>query len=204
MSTLLKYVGVSKPEKTTQTSFPIPLIESPLFALNSDQSIKIREKIQKTGRTLRLLTRSAAMEANIIDEATKVIINSAYEGLVYMVYTKMNGQIIPIYIGITHRLGRSGEINANLNLKNRDFFVRWGDDYARHIGGISNALFHNGFKEELKYQRFADNLVKEENGLLYEKQPLFFGIKAISSELDALETQLIGQYHPIVNTLGVN
>lgn len=60
--------------------------------------------------------------------------------------------IIPIYIGVTQMIGRNGTFSANLKGvaagSNKNYFARWGDDDARHIGGLSLRFFRqpNNYK----------------------------------------------------------
>lgn len=160
------------------------IIESRLFEVDSENRVcSIPKFLPKCEREIRLLKRNSLMEANIITEANKVIdsyknrMNQSdsyvnYEGLIYFVYTKSGENFEPIYIGITHKIGRNGNLNQNLNVKNRDFFVRWGDDIARHIGGLSNVLFKNGYEEEQKYFRFSSAIFEKVDNLIIEKKPL--------------------------------
>lgn len=70
------------------------------------------------------LTRSAEMDSLVINETTKVIEDfnsgaSEYEGLIYMMFWKESGNIIPLYIGKSEKYGRrGGNLSANiLNIK---------------------------------------------------------------------------------------
>jgi len=82
------------------------------------------------------------------------------DGLIYCIYvlktdvqkhidykeTKFESEYIPIYIGKTEALGRNGGYSANLKRvdqgKNKSYFARWGNDDARHIGGLSLRFFN--------------------------------------------------------------
>jgi hypothetical protein len=77
------------------------------------------------------------------------------DGLIYMVYVLSEdlqqleefqtfdfpSEIVPIYIGKTEAVGRTGTYSGNLKGvakgSNRGYFARWGYDDARHIGGLS-------------------------------------------------------------------
>ena len=82
------------------------------------------------------------------------------DGLIYCVYalridieklpeyssTQFNSDFIPIYIGKTEAIGRNGGYSANLKNvdsgKNSQYFARWGNDDARHFGGLSLRFFN--------------------------------------------------------------
>jgi hypothetical protein len=196
------------------------IAESKLFQTENNSIVIHQRYLPRTDRTVTLLTRSPAMESNIIAEATKVILSYRnrmnidyphFQGVIYFVYNKEGDITMPIYIGISHRLGRNNNLNQNLiHLESREFFARWGDDIARHIGGLSNALFKNGFPMEKKYLRFADAIIEQRDQDIVEKLPLYFGIKAIPKKfvydnypitLDELETKLIKRFNPLVNTI---
>jgi len=81
------------------------------------------------------------------------------DGLIYCIYVlksdikslpeyseiDFKSNYIPIYIGKTEALGRNGGYSANLKGvdfgKNHQYFARWGNDDARHIGGLSLRFF---------------------------------------------------------------
>ncbi len=81
------------------------------------------------------------------------------DGLVYCIYAlksdiqklpefsdvQFKSRTIPIYIGKTETLGRNGGYSANLkgvdSGTNHQYFARWGNDDARHIGGLSLRFF---------------------------------------------------------------
>ena len=81
------------------------------------------------------------------------------DGLIYCIYAlksdiqklpefsniQFKSNFIPIYIGKTETLGRNGGYSANLkgvdSGKNHQYFARWGNDRARHIGGLSLRFF---------------------------------------------------------------
>ena len=189
-----------------------------LFELETDGSIRIVEKTTKK-RTVRLLTRSKSMEAHLLGEAKKVTLSHSdktapdFEGLHYFVLTGPVENPILIYIGLTGKYGRDGE-RLNLNLENlekkRDFFARWGDDYARHIGGLSNAILNNGFPTENKYRVWADYMLEAKDEKVYPKFPIKFFALAWSKsmedylgrhlDLKEFEQALIQELGPIINT----
>ncbi len=97
-----------------------------------------------------------------LDSGIKRINSSAplfTDGLVYSAYVlnsdlqehpefsdmKFKSDIIPLYIGKTESLGRNGGYSANLKGVDRginhQYFARWGNDDARHFGGLSLRFF---------------------------------------------------------------
>ncbi len=190
--------------------------KQPLFRLNEDKSVHFHEKEMKIAKkSIKLLSRSVEMETAIISATNFVLDEEKYGGLLYLIYTiQENDHIALIYSGIAGKFGRDGKsISSNLKniKKNREFFARWGDDSARHMGGLSNATFDNSFKIERKYWRFKDALfdINQETGKVFLKQPTYFAIKAISAiEMDysgeklplkELESKIIREFHPQVN-----
>ena len=81
------------------------------------------------------------------------------DGLIYSIYAlksdiqklskfldvQFKSNYIPIYIGKTETLGRNGGYSDNLKNvdsgKNYQYFARWGNDAARHFGGLSLRFF---------------------------------------------------------------
>ena len=173
-------------------------------------------------KQITLLNRSYQMDQLIYREAEKVInsyenqftrnFTDHYIGLIYFVYSKFDGISSVLYVGICHRDGRDNNLNANLHLNNTEFFCRWGDDFARHIGGLSNAVFHNGYPEEQKYFRFANTLFSFTPESIKLKFPVFFQIYAVQpreillnvpvTSLDELEVYFIQHLNPLVNSIG--
>jgi hypothetical protein len=192
-----------------------------LFALNSDGSLQVREKIYGD-RTIKLLSRTTEMDCLIQTEGHKLI-NSfkahvqTWQGVIYFTYSiDMYPETTRVlnYIGISHKVGKNHNLNQNLkdlNAKDPKFFLRWGDDIARHIGGLSNALFHNGFPIEPKYQRWANLLFMDRAGEKVLKEPIYFCMQAWNVKsnyylnqrqvaLDELENKMIADFQPLVNS----
>jgi hypothetical protein len=114
----------------------------PLFAEN-----KGFVEIFKYGKNDRLvLKRSEEMEAAVIDEVTKVILDydaatERYDGLIYLMYTRAAETIIPLYIGKSEKKGKTDNLSTNIRSihSNSSKFCRWGYNYAYHIGDLSAA-----------------------------------------------------------------
>lgn len=148
-----------------------------------------------------MLTRSKKMEELVTNEVTKLINDYKsqrfeYDGLIYMMYSVNNSEIIPLYIGKTETVGKSS--NLSVNIKDLDsqhppkrFFARWGDGYAYHIGDLSAVVVngHNNKYQTPKYLKWAKILFEDfptnEPKL---KIPLKFWCKAWkSSEVGVLD-----------------
>lgn len=131
----------------------------------------------------KLLQRSNQMESIVRNELNKVITDyhnnsDRYDGLIYMMFWKMNGQVTPLYIGKSEKFGRKGR-NLSVNLTDPDKFCRWGYNYKYHIGELSAIVLNHPNKQRRKYQKWADllfNSVPSENPEL--KEQTYFWIKA--------------------------
>ena len=154
------------------------------------------------GKNQRLmLTRSKTMEYLVINEVMNLIDDYKsqkfeYDGLIYMMYTVKNSEILPLYIGKTETVGKSS--NLSVNIKDLDsqyppkrFFARWGDGYAYHIGDLSAVVVngHDNKYQAPKYVKWAKMLFEDfptnEPKL---KIPLKFWCKAWkSSEVGVLD-----------------
>ena len=139
-----------------------------------------------------ILKRSIEMESVVIDQVSLVLedyikSNGVYDGLIYMMYWKDNQIIIPLYIGKSEKIGRIGNLSANIaNIeKNKQYFCRWGDNYAYHIGDLSASILsgHHPSKLVNKYRRWAEKLFLQfpcEEPVL--RRQTFFWIKAWKKE----------------------
>jgi hypothetical protein len=161
----------------------------PLFATTPDGTVNTRE----IGRTnIRpILCRSDDMEelgrcecAILIDDWTTL--EAKYDGLIYMMAYEESGEVIPLYIGKTETLGKSGgNLSANIKGVDKDTskFARWGDNYAYHIGDLSAAVLHGHDPKHItrKYSEWGSTLFQDfpsESPLL--RRPIFFWAKAWS------------------------
>ena len=114
-----------------------------------------------------VLKRSSQMDALISSEVNKVIADyvsnrDEYEGLIYMMYWQDGSNILPLYIGKSEKLGKSGNLSENIrNIeRNHGKFCRWGYNYAYHIGDLSAVVCpdHEDNKRTSKYAKWADRL----------------------------------------------
>lgn len=151
----------------------------PLF-----KTIELNVEVFEYGVNQRkMLRRSNQMESIVRDELNKVITdfqNSGdhYEGLIYMMFWKKEGRLIPLYIGKSEKFGKKGR-NLSENLIGYDKFCRWGYNYQYHIGNLSAVVLNHPNKQSRKYKKWADLLFKSvpsENPELREQT--YFWIKA--------------------------
>ncbi|MBE9115447.1 hypothetical protein IQ249_05985 [Lusitaniella coriacea LEGE 07157] len=143
----------------------------PLFSTNGN-IVNIKEY----GKNNRLiLQRSEQMENLVIEEVSKVIQDfeagtDIYEGLIYTMYYQMKNDdnsdlVVPLYIGKSEKFGNRGN-NLSANIKginnngNKNYFCRWGDNYAYHIGNLSAVICPNHPHNKIKrtYQNWASLL----------------------------------------------
>ncbi|WNQ12063.1 hypothetical protein MJA45_03095 [Paenibacillus aurantius] len=112
-----------------------------------------------------LLKRSDVMESLVRQQSTTVIDDyhnrtDQYDGLIYMMLWKLEGEIIPLYIGKAEKYGKKGG-NLSENMKgDSGKFCRWGYNYAYHIGDLSAVVCpdHLPEKRTRKYKKWAEKL----------------------------------------------
>ena len=138
------------------------IINSSSDLFKNDQMVcEVKEKNKNNSTPI--LARHPSMENRVIEQVSIIekdyISNqNLYEGLIYMMFTLRQNQLIPLYIGKTETFGKSNKnLSANIkNLKtNKNFFARWGDNYSYHIGDLS-AVALNGHNEENKTTKYTD------------------------------------------------
>jgi len=185
----------------------------PLFDTDDNGEVQIK----RHGRDDRpILKRSPEMEALLSSEGQKVIddweaSDDTYEGLIYLMHTVDDGEIIPLYVGKAGKYGRDGErLSANLrNIQtNRSKFARWGDGCAYHIGELSAAVLDHHNDQQVnreedpirKYLSWASALFESDSTTL--RKPVYFWTRAwrvddtgpfydFETSLEALEYNLI-------------
>jgi hypothetical protein len=185
----------------------------PLFASNEQGFVQTESYGQDTRP---ILKHHPDMVDLLVEEGSKVVddwegSDDTYEGVIYMMYTLDDQELIPRYIGKTGKYGRDGErLSANLNniRTNRSKFARWGKGYAYHFGELSRALLDLHEREGVssddgpsaKYQLWADELFVDGTRELVE--PVYFWARAwreddigpfygFETRLEALEYNLI-------------
>lgn len=172
----------------------------------------------------RILKRSEEMEDRVRGEGRKVIndwetSDDTYEGLIYLMYWLVEGDVVPLYVGKAGKYGRDGEgLSANLGgLRGNSTskFARWGDGHYYHIGNLSAIVFDHDKNQKEKYGKWADLLFEEGRQL---RQQTYFWVKAwrqddvgpfhdADATLEELEGQLIeltSELYPdlLLNTAG--
>jgi len=183
----------------------------PLFEIK-EGSVVIKNNYGRNKR--RVLLRSDEMKNLVIEEVGKVtsdFINNNYCGLIYIMYWKKDSQVIPLYIGKCGKSGRIKVLNTNLeNIShNEHCFCRWGDDYDRHIGGLSAATLCDYSRKEPKYENWAEVLFESKpTDTPKEIESTWFWIIACDKELlkeyhakslGVFESMLIDSARPLLN-----
>lgn len=137
----------------------------PLFAVD-DAGRVVTAPFGSDGRPV--LARAEAMEAMVLREVRRIVESPVtgperLEGLLYLMFWRDGGRVVPLYIGRAGRFGRSpGRLSANLRDIGRDRgkFARWGSNHAYHIGGLSAVacVGHAAAAASTKYRRWASRL----------------------------------------------
>ena len=133
------------------------------FNTKSGKAILMKhpQMIQRITNSVKIVKQSYDYYSQLISNENRITSDSPLftDGLVYCIYVlksdiqklpefsdvQFKSDFIPIYIGKTETLGRNGGYSANLkgvdSGKNKQYFARWGNDDARHIGGLSLRFF---------------------------------------------------------------
>ena len=159
----------------------------PLFSC--EESLVVRTRIIGTSVKRPVLCRHEEMENLILSQVGILNTdwsdgNNEYDGLIYVMFVKESGSVVPLYIGKAETFGK-GNRNLSVNLQNlqtdRSKFARWGDGYQYHIGDLSAAVLagHEVGKVSPKYEKWAGALFEDmEQRSLKLRQPVYFWAKA--------------------------
>ena len=170
----------------------------PLFATGANGVVAHR----MLGRASRpILMRSPEMEALILAETAKLVEDwksgqHRYDGLIYCMGWRQEGQFIPLYIGKTETIGKgAGNLSANIkNLKtDKSKFARWGDNYAYHVGDLSACVLtgHADGKQAIKYRAWADRLFENVPSLTPKlRRPVYFWAAAWDKSMTGVWEEL--------------
>lgn len=140
-------------------TFVAPYVQTasaPLFAEEGGR-VAVREKGRK-----RLLRRHPQFEALMIRTVEHGLKRDHWRGFVYVMHWESGAEIVPLYIGMARRQGRTHPLSVNIERirTNWQKFGRWGDGRAYHIGDLSHALFgFESYKDvDPRYVRWIDRL----------------------------------------------
>lgn len=138
---------------------------TPLFDVDHESIVRTR-KVGKTS-VRNILSRSELMESMVVSQ-TNILLDDIshkrdrFDGLIYMMFTREDNDVIPLYIGKAESKGRSNPISANIKdvARVKDKFARWGDNYQYHIGDLSASVLlgHETKYVTQKYQQWAASL----------------------------------------------
>ena len=103
-----------------------------------------------------------------------------YDGLIYILYLPRDAGVLPLYIGIAEKIGKSGKLSSML--KGDESVSRWGDaDKNYHIGGLSSVVC-DGYPEDAIYtpkEPWAERLFREHSSARPTlKEPTHLFVKA--------------------------
>jgi len=120
----------------------------PLFATDARASVLVDDQ----GK----LMRSPAMEGFYEPVIVRVRDDSSYCGIIYVMYWLRDALVVPLYVGLTLRYGKKGDISANLTLS-RSIFGRWGSGPDWHVGKLSQGMHGAGGHQDWTRKLFADS-----------------------------------------------
>lgn len=96
-------------------------------------------------------------------DRTPISTSTQLNGMLYYMYRKNgHGGYLPLYIGMSEKLGRDNKsLNWNFaNITRDSVFGRWGYGESQHLGELSRALFTDAYGSDPKpkYERWKDEL----------------------------------------------
>lgn len=165
------------------------IIEEGVPLFSCDENFVVRTRVIGTASKRPVLCRHEEMESLILSQVS--VLNTdwsdgshEYDGLIYVMFVKESGSVVPLYIGKAETFGK-GDRNLSVNLRNLDTdrskFARWGDGYQYHIGDLSAAVLvgHDAGKVSPKYGKWAGALFEDlDQRTLKLRKPVYFWAKA--------------------------
>jgi hypothetical protein len=174
---------------------------APLFD-HDDHLVVATKTIGPSNRVV--LRRHPDMEQAVIDTVTAGLGDPNWLGILYVMGHGAINDFRPRYIGKAAGYGRTNAVSANIRdiENNTDFFARWGDGRAYHIGDLSEALLALAANQPAspKYADWVDDLFALTAPPTLRVPVLFYvtswyrgdcGPDGQLRELGALETHLI-------------
>lgn len=99
--------------------------------------------------------------------------NAELQGMIYIMYTVRDDELVPRYIGMSQRDSIDGDsLNWNFeNIEQDSVFGRWGYGSSQHLGELSKAMFPKAYDDdpEKKYQTWLDELFVDGTRVLSEQ-----------------------------------
>lgn len=131
----------------------------PLFDADAGRVVRTKESGPDRKR---LLCRSAAMEAAVIEMVEPGLQQADWHGLLYVMGWGAGASFRPLYVGKAEKRGVKQDLSGNLaNIRrNKGKFARWGDGLDYHVGDLSHAMYEfQAYRQpNKKYRRWADRL----------------------------------------------
>lgn len=175
----------------------------PLFATDDELVVKTDDEVRDDGAEY--LKRSASADLLLKKEIEKVVTDyemgdDRYEGVVYTFFVRVEGQIVPLYVGGAGKYGDDGtSLNANMTT-NDSKLGRLGYSDYRHLGWLSRLVLGQTDEVDVppRYDQWVDELFEESRRL---KEPVWLwttawqqgqsGPDSTPSSLKELEADLI-------------
>ncbi len=140
-------------------------------------TMEVPIEIHSKNETYEYLDLSDQLKLIFESKVSQVLKNNTSEGLIYFLYQKNNQRIIPLYIGIANKSGKSNKISSLFSKKEKSR-PRW--DYTKngnfHLSDINTLLLNNGYSEVERQKAkgkttwlksiFANSIVPIKNGEL--------------------------------------
>lgn len=130
------------------------------------------------------------------------------DGMLYYMYrVNSEGNPLPLYIGVSEKLGRDREsLNWNFaNITRDSVFGRWGYGSSQHLGGLSRAMFPESYDSdpEPKYERWKTELFVDSRILrtpVYIEMVPYFDKSVVKAEEIMIRVASEIFNHPSLNT----
>lgn len=124
-----------------------PANSAPLFKYDQ-KTLEVPIEIHSKNETYEYLDLSDQLKKIFEIKVSEVLNNDNSEGLIYFLYQKNHQDIIPLYIGIANKTGKSNK-TSSLFLKKEKSRPRW--DYTKngnfHLSDINTLLLNKGYNE---------------------------------------------------------
>ena len=163
------------------TSHQVRAQGQPAFETGSDNLTV--QTYEKNGRNILALSEAIrAVFKQEIDLLKRDYENKTneYDGLIYILFLPRQADVLPLYIGLAEKIGKSGKLSSTLN--GDKSVSRWGDaDNQYHIGGLSTVVC-SGYAQSDIYdkkkpwaERLFDDYPSAQPAL---KEPTYLFVKA--------------------------
>ena len=163
-----KHVGeaISLQYAVDSTKSPEEVAEEIPYSFSVESIQRVREVLEECDAVwIRHVDAMSDYAKTPISKSTQL------DGMLYYMYTQNHvGSPLPLYIGMSQKMGQDGEdLNWNFsNITQDSVFGRWGYGSSQHLGELSRAMFPEAYDSEPKpkYKEWRDELFVDQTPVL--------------------------------------